>query len=131
MPVPTDPNHVMFDGIRARMRKLGNYQRGVLRAVLQMVCKKRVRCVCIGVGYDDRGRTSRHWYYKHFPGWRKSAGRIAATGITNPRELKAKEDVPLLVDICESVSKITKVVIRPFTKATTSGAWKAHRESER
>ena len=49
MPIPTNPDHQMFDGIRERMRALGDYLRAVLRAVLQMVCKKRVRCVCIGV----------------------------------------------------------------------------------
>ena len=92
MPIPTGPRHTMFDGLRARMRALGDYQRGVLRAVLEMVCEHRMRCICIGVGYDNL-RTGRHWYYQHFPGWNKAAGRIVAHGIDNKMELDEKAGI--------------------------------------
>ena len=84
MPIPTNPDHHMFDSTRERFRALGDYPHALLCDVLEMVCIHRVLCVCIGVGYDDLP-TGRHWYYSHFPGWNYDAGRIVDGSNCKPK----------------------------------------------
>ena len=68
MSLPTDVNDPMFDDVRERFRKRGEYSIRVFSALLERVINHGARCACIGVQYDNIP-TSRNVYYSRFPGW--------------------------------------------------------------
>ena len=105
MPRITDPTDPKLLHLHERFKALGAYQHTVFCDILVMALEHGVLCVVIGCGYDDL-QTGRHWYYSLFDGWCKAVGRIMAHSIDNKVELDEKENVGLVIDICEALSAL-------------------------